>query len=135
MTRVVINKVIAKAIKGEALITYVNRGRVRDYVFLKDVVQAFLLAGVYCGSNKSPFYVIGSGEGQTIADVWNVIADRVRLHTGNNVPIRFDPSVKIEPMELRNFVADNSRFKDATGWRPRTGLIQGINTTVRAFLS
>ena len=135
MTRVVINKVIAKAIKGEALITYVNRGCVRDYVFLKDAVQAFLLAGVYCGSNKSPFYVIGSGEGQTIADVWNVIADRVRLHTGNNVPIRFDPSVKIEPMELRNFVADNSRFKDATGWRPRTGLIQGINTTVRAFLS
>ena len=135
MTRVVINKVIAKAIQGEALITYVNRGCVRDYVFLKDAVQAFLLAGVYCGSNKSPFYVIGSGESQTIADVWNVIADRVRLHTGNNVPIRFDSSVKIEPMELRNFVADNSRFKDATGWRPRTGLIQGIDTTVRAFLS
>ena len=72
MTRVVINKVIAKALGGEALITYANKGCIRDYVFLKDVVQAFLLAGAYCGSNKSPFYVIGSGEGETIADVWHV---------------------------------------------------------------
>jgi nucleoside-diphosphate-sugar epimerase len=135
MTRVVINKVIAKALEGETLITYSNHDCIRDYVFLKDAVQAFLLAGVHCGSNKSPFYVIGSGQGQTIADVWHVIADRVSLHTGNNVPVRFDPSVKIEPMELRNFVADNSRFKGLTGWRPQTGLAQGIDITVRAFLS
>ena len=70
MTRVVINKVIAKAIQGEALITYVNRRCVRDYVFLKDVVIAFLLAGAYCGTNKRPIYVIGSGEGKTIEGVW-----------------------------------------------------------------
>jgi nucleoside-diphosphate-sugar epimerase len=135
MTRVVLNKVIAKALEDEALITYVNQGCVRDYVFLKDVIQAFLLAGAYCGSDKNPFYVIGSGEGETIADVWHLIADIVRSQTGKNVPIRFDQSVKVEPMELRSFVADTSRFKDATGWEPRTGLTQGIDITVRAFLS
>jgi nucleoside-diphosphate-sugar epimerase len=135
MDRVVINKVIAKALEGEALMTYTNHGCIRDYVFLNDVVQAFLLAGVYCGSNKSPFYVIGSGEGKTISDVWHLIADRVRLHTGRNVPIWFDKSVKIEPMELRNFVAGTSRFKKETGWEPQIGLTQGIDITVRAFLS
>jgi nucleoside-diphosphate-sugar epimerase len=135
MTRVVINKLIAKALEGEALITYANQGCVRDYVFLKDVVQAFLLAGTYCGSNKSPFYVIGSGEGETIADVWHLIADSIELHTGKNVPIRFDESVKIEPLELRSFVADTALFQSATGWKPQTGLTQGIDITVRAFLS
>jgi len=135
MTRVVINKLIAKALEGEALITYANQGCVRDYVFLKDVVQAFLLAGAYCGSNKSPFYVIGSGEGETIADVWHLIADSVESHTGKNVPIRFDESVKIEPLELRSFVADTALFQSATGWKPQTGLTQGIDITVRAFLS
>jgi len=135
MTRVVVNKVIAKAIEGDALITYANRGCIRDYVFLKDVVQAFLLAGAYCGSNQRPFYIIGSGEGETIADVWHLIASSVRSRTGENVPIRYDQEAKIEPMELRNFVADNSRFKDATGWKPRTELTQGIDITVRAFLS
>ena len=133
--RVVINRVIAKALEGEALITYANQSCIRDYVFLKDVVQAFMLAGAYCGSNKSSFYVIGSGEGETIADVWHLIADSVRSHIGKNVPIRFDRSVKIEPMELRSFVADTSQFKAATGWKPQTGLTQGIDITVRAFLS
>ena len=135
MTRVVINKLIAKALEGEALITYANQGCVRDYVFLKDVVQAFLLAGTYCWSNKSHFYVIGSGEGETIADIWHLIADSVESHTGKNVPIRFDESVKIEPLELRSFVADTALFQSATGWKPQTGLTQGIDITVRAFLS
>lgn len=134
-TRVVINKVIAKALDGESLITYANKSCVRDYVFLKDVVEAFLLAGAYCGSNKSPFYVIGSGEGATISDVWDLIADSARSHTGKNVSVRFDDTVDIEPVELRNFVADTSRFQDATGWKPKTGLTEGINFTVRAFLT
>ena len=122
MTRVVINKIIAKALSGETVTTYANQGCVRDYVFLKDVVQAFLLAGAYCGSNKRPFYVIGSGEGETIADVWHLIADSVTFETGRNVPIRCDESVKIEPIEWRNFEADTRRFRKLTGWKPRTKL-------------
>ena len=134
MTRVVINKIIAKALNGETVTTYANQDCVRDYVFLKDVVQAFLLAGACCGSNKRPFYVIGSGEGETIRDVWHLIADSVKLHTGKNVPIRCDESVKIEPIEWRNFVADTTRFRKLTGWKPRTKLAQGIHSTVNAFL-
>ena len=134
MTRVVINKVIAKALDGKAITTYVNQGCVRDYVFLKDVVQAFLLAGSYCGSNKNPLYVIGSGEGETIADVWHLIADSVKSQTGKKVPIRFNGSLKIEPIELRNFVADTARFRKSTGWKPQMELAQGIDSTVRAFL-
>ena len=135
MDRVVLNKVIAKALNGEALVTYANRSCVRDYVFLDDIVMAFMLAGICCGSTKNLVYVIGSGEGKSIADVWQLIADCVKSHIGQNVPIRSDDSVKIEPLELRNFVADTHRFHDATGWEPRTGLTQGIDRTVRAFLS
>jgi UDP-glucose 4-epimerase len=135
MDRVVINKVIAKALDGEALIKYANQGCVRDYVFLKDVVRAFLLAGAGCGSTKNLVYVIGSGVGKSIADVWQLIADCVRVLIGKDVPIRFDDSVEIEPLELRNFVADTQRFQKATGWKPRTELAQGIEITVRAILS
>ena len=135
MERVVINQVIAKALNGDALITYANRSCVRDYVFLDDIVSAFMLAGTCCGSTKNLVYVIGSGDGKSIADVWQLIADCVKSHVGQNVPIRSDDSVKIEPLELRNFVADTHLFHDATGWQPRTGLTQGIDNTIRAFLS
>jgi len=133
--RVVINRVIVKALDGEALVTYANHSCVRDYVFVDDVVLAFMLAGASCGSTPSPIYVIGSGEGKSIADVWQLIAECVREHIGKSVPIRFDDSVKIEPLELRNFVADTTRFQQATGWRVLTGLAKGIDITVRAFLS
>ena len=53
MDRVVINKVIAKALDGEALVTYANQSCVRDYVFLDDVVSAFMLAGTCCGSTRN----------------------------------------------------------------------------------
>ena len=135
MDRVVINKVIAKALSGEALVTYVNRSCVRDYVFLDDVVSAMLRAGIRCGSTKRLGYVIGSGKGKSIADVWQMIADCVKSHIGKNVPIQSDESVKIEPLEMRHFVADTQRFQNATGWQARTGLMQGIDITVRAFLS
>ncbi|MDH3692409.1 MAG: GDP-mannose 4,6-dehydratase [Gammaproteobacteria bacterium] len=135
MTRVVINKMIAKALNGEALTSYANRNCIRDYVFLEDVVQAFLTAGSYCGSMKDLVYVIGSGESQSISQVWDLIAQSVGSHTGNNVSVRADESVTVEPLELRNFVADTKRFHNATGWKPRTKLTQGIDITVRAFLS
>jgi nucleoside-diphosphate-sugar epimerase len=135
MDRVVLNKVIAKALNGEALVTYANRSCVRDYVFLDDIVSAFMLAGTCCGSTKNFVYVIGSGEGKSIADVWQLIADCVKSHIGQNVPIRSDDSVKIEPLEWRNFAADTHRFYNATGWQPRTRMTQGIDNTIRAFLS
>jgi UDP-glucose 4-epimerase len=134
MNRVVINKVIAQALDGEALVTYANQSCIRDFVFLQDVVLAFLLAGTCCGSNLSPIYVIGSGDGKSIADVWGLIADSVRSHIDRDVPIRRDESVEIEPLEQRSFVADTGRFCDATGWKPQTGLTQGIDITVRALL-
>jgi nucleoside-diphosphate-sugar epimerase len=135
MNRVVINKVIAMALDGETLMTYANQGCVRDYVFLDDVVSAFMLAGACCDSTKNLVYVIGSGEGKSIADVWQLIADCVKSNVDKNVSIQSDDSVKIEPLELRNFVADTGRFQKATGWKPRTALAQGIEITVRAILS
>jgi nucleoside-diphosphate-sugar epimerase len=135
MGRVVINKMIARALDVGELITYTNQCCIRDFVFLEDVVQAFLLAGVYCGSTESLMFVIGSGDGKTITDTWHLIADNVRSHVCKNVPIRLDESVEIEPLEMRNFVADTKRFQDATGWKPQIGLTQGIDITVRSILS
>ena len=134
MTRVVVNKVIAQSLDGEKLITYANRNFVRDYVFLEDVVQAFLLAGANCRLTNSLMFVIGSGEGRTIADTWKLIADNVRLQVCKNVPVEFDESVEIEPIEFRNFIADTSRFQEITGWKPRTSLVKGIDITVQSFL-
>ncbi len=135
MTCVVINNMIGRALDGKELKTFSNRGCVRDFVFLDDVVQAFLLAGDHCGGTESPMYILGSGEGKTIENVWCMIAEIVSSYICKDVPVMPDESVEIEPLELRNFVADTTRFEDATGWKPQIGLPQGIDITVRSILS
>jgi nucleoside-diphosphate-sugar epimerase len=127
--------VIARALTGENLVLYANHQCVRDYIFLTDVVQAFLLAGVKTGSNEgaSKMFVVGSGEGKTIAEIWQLIADRVIFFTNKNVEVKLDLSVKVGAFEMRNFVADSTRFQSATGWRPQIEMAQGIDLTIQAF--
>lgn len=132
-TFVVVNKMIANALAGEPLSLYANKNCIRDYVFLEDVVQALLRAGADDASFDGRMYVIGSGEGKTIAEVWQLIADKVSLLTGKTVPIRFDDAIEVEPFEMRNFVADTRLFQDATGWSSRTDLMQGIDLTIQAL--
>ena len=40
----------------------------------------------------------------------------------------------LSAIEHRNFVADNFRFSDKTGWRPEIALEQGIVNTVNCYL-
>lgn len=131
-TRVVINRVIAEALAGAPLMLYGNRDCLRDYMFIEDVVDALLVAGAHVDNGRT--YVVGSEEGVRIADVWNVIAQSIRAHTGAAVPICLDPAVELDAFELREFVADAERFRRATGWGPRVRLAEGIDATVRYLL-
>lgn len=135
-TRVVINKMITNALAGESLTLYSNKNCMRDFIFIDDVVQAFLIAGA---ENKlrcnGDFYIIGSGEGNTLEDIWRTIVLQVKKITGKDVPLEFSDSVKIEPLDMRQFVADSSCFRNATGWSYQVSLEQGIETTVQCFMS
>jgi len=135
MNRVIINKVISQALSNNPLTNYANHTCIRDYVFLNDVIQAFLLAAPCCNTNERPAYVIGSGHGETFAGAWQLIADRVQACTGKNIPIQLNESINMEPLEFRNFVADTTLFQAATGLKPNTALAQGIDLTINAYIS
>ena len=81
-------------------------------------------------------FVIGSGQGHTIAEAINLVAERVEKKTGQRAPvIHVDPPASLSPIEARNFVADTSRFTRATGWEARVSLVEGIDRTIDFFLS
>jgi len=133
--RGVLNMMIKRAIEGEPLTVYGKGERVRDYVFIDDVVRAFLMAGVASGKTRGNYYVIGSGTGTRIVDAMKMVADRVKLRLGcrpelTNVP----PPAGLLPIEERDFVADTGRFREATGWQARVSLPDGIDLTLDHFL-
>ncbi len=134
MDRMVLNRVLRMALDGNPLVTYTNRDCLRDYVYVDDAVRAFLAAGSLRDVTGSPVFVIGSGDARSIADTWQVIAERVEAVTGQPVSPGRDDAVEVEPVERRHFVADTRRFEAATGWTPTIGFEQGIDITTRTIV-
>lgn len=133
--RGILNQMIRRALAGESLTVYGRGDQLRDYVYVEDVVRSFLEAARRIDRLNSKHFVIGSGQGYTIAQSVNLVSERVALKTGNRVPvIHTDPPSPQLPIEARNFVADSSQFRQVTDWRPRYSLAGGIDRTIEVFL-
>jgi UDP-glucose 4-epimerase len=133
--RGIINMMMRKALSGEPLTIYGKGECLRDYIYIEDVVPAFLKAPIHIKNLNSKHFVIGSGTGHTIAQAINLVANRVALKTGKQiVPVKhIEPPSLQSSIEGRNFVADTRQFSLITGWYPRYSLIDGIDQTLESL--
>ena len=132
--RDVLNRMIAAAMIGQPVTVHGSGEQVRDYVFVDDVVDAFVLAAVSAPIVNGGYFLIGSGHGTTIRTAFELVAARVARSTGRRVEVTsVAPPMPLSDIEQRNFIADHSRFSAATGWRPKVDLADGIDRTVEAL--
>lgn len=126
--RGVLNMMIQKALAGEELTIYGKGDCLRDYVYVDDVVHAFLTAAKSVDNLNGKHYIIGSGQGHTIAQAINLVANQAAIRTKHRVEVKHikPPSVQ-SPIESRNFISDTRRFRQATGWQRKYGLVDGIS--------
>jgi nucleoside-diphosphate-sugar epimerase len=133
--RGVLNLMVRKAINGEDLPVYGAGEVVRDYVYVRDVAAAFLLAARKIDQVNGRHFVISSGLGHTLLDAITLVADRVELKTGRRSAVKHvDPPADFSAIENRNFVGDSTSFNQATGWQAQVSLADGIDRTIAAFL-
>jgi len=126
MSRMVINKVIQYGIENKKIKLYKNKDCYRDYIFVDDVVDAFLKVGM--GNDEifdGRFFVVGSDKLVTISDVWNIIADSI-----GDVSISIDNEIELGLIEKRSFVGDYKRLRETTNWKPEINLEKGIEITI-----
>jgi UDP-glucuronate decarboxylase len=96
--------------------------RIRDYLHIEDVASAV------CAVAQSKLIGavnIGSGEPVTVRDIALKIGellDRVDL-----IKLGALPYAANEPMHL---LADNSKLREGTGWKPRYPLVEGLRQTI-----
>lgn len=132
--RGILNTMIRRALAGESLTLYGLGQFVRDYVFVADVIRAFLTAGTHPDALAGRHFVIGSGTGHTLAAAFNLVAQRVAHKTGQQVAVQHVPQTSpLSPIEERNFVANTKAFRRATDWLPLYDLATGIDTTIEAL--
>lgn len=124
----IVNRFIHLALAGEPIPVFGEGAQVRDYIFVDDVVRAFLVVGA-TEKGDGKVYNIGSGEGIKMLDVAHLIIRAVG--GGRVVRLPWPPLAAL--IETGDFVADISAAVTDLGWRPRVCIEEGIARTVSAL--
>ncbi|MEM1996836.1 MAG: GDP-mannose 4,6-dehydratase [Candidatus Bathyarchaeia archaeon] len=115
--------------------------QIRDYVYVKDLVRAHILAIINEKSNGEVFN-ISSGKGISIKDLAHLLLEI----SGKNLGIIFDNLKEGEvsqyqperirlPSELKVLVLDNRKTNEVLGWRPETNLHDGLIEEIKWIMA
>jgi UDP-glucose 4-epimerase len=85
---------------------------IRDYIHVRDLADAHLLALAALEQHGRLLYNIGNGQGFTVREV----IDSVRRVTGKPIPVEECPRRPGDPAVL---VAGSEKIKQELGWRPQ----------------
>lgn len=130
--RGVTNLMIKKALKNEPITIFGNGKYLRDYVYIDDVVNAFLKAAIHIDKTSGNYYVIGTGRGHTVLQMATSIKKAVKSIMKTDTRIVFAPfPPNTSEIEFRNFTADSTAFHKVTGWKATLSLDEGIGKTVQ----
>jgi len=105
-----------------------NDKPVRDFVYVKDIIDAFLKGAEtkFCGGPIN----LGSGKEITIGDLASKIVTSLKAN-GVDVDLKFQNKEVIGPMRL---LCNPAKANRLLGWTPKTPIDEGINNTVKWFL-
>lgn len=132
-SRMVLNGIMRRALAGGPLYLYRNHACVRDFVYIDDAVRAICAAASETITPGAK-YVVGSGEGYSLREIVAEIAKQVEGFDRPPVEVLLDTEAPLAPIEWREFIADYTRLRSATGWEPQIKLHTGIDMALRAFI-
>ena len=102
---------------------YGDGEQTRDYVFVGDIVDAFLAAIHYDGDGV---FNVGTGIETSVLDLLEAVSAAV----GRHIEPRFAPP---RTGEVRRVALDSTRAADTLGWKATTTLRDGIRITYEAL--
>ncbi|MBI2505919.1 MAG: SDR family NAD(P)-dependent oxidoreductase [Candidatus Latescibacteria bacterium] len=118
---------IRKGLQGE-LPPLVSPDTMRDYVYVEDVCEAYLMAASRPGQAPGAIYNVGTGAQTSMRQLVELarkaLGIAVEPHWGS-MPARI--------WDTSTWVADNRQIREALGWEPRTPLAEGFSRTVEWF--
>jgi UDP-glucose 4-epimerase len=116
---------VFRMLSGEPVTIFGDGEQTRDFVEVRDVVQANLKAALSTGTGGA--YNIASGTRITINDLASLLSDRIAPILGRRPEIRHgDP----RPGDVRHSLADIDKARRAFGYEPRVALEDGLRDYV-----
>jgi UDP-glucose 4-epimerase len=121
----VISIFMTRAAEKEKPIIYGDGTQSRDFIYIKDVVTANLLAAT-CDPVKSAIYNVGTGQCLQILRLWELICELSNLNLYPNLEA---PRVGDVPES----VADINKVKTELGFLPRVTYLEGLKKTYEYY--
>ncbi|MEZ4527973.1 MAG: SDR family oxidoreductase [Desulfobacterales bacterium] len=121
----VISIFMDKAAKKERPVIYGDGGQTRDFVFVKDVVKANLLAASVSGIGGQKFNV-GIGSSVSINQLWEMIS---RMSGLDMAPEQGPPRAG----DIRDSLSDISRAQSLLGFSPEYSFEKGLEITMQWY--
>jgi len=120
----IINHFIDTAQNNGILTVYGDGQQLRDYIFIDDLVEAFMLAADKHTAGE--IYNLGFGEGIKLKDMAKKIIDKVGK--GRLVFEKWPGDYR--KVETGSYVSDIKKIKNELGFLPKTSFDQGIERTI-----
>jgi len=110
-------------LNGETIRIFEDGIESRDFVFVDDVVDAFLKAGDVSLSQNPLTVDIGSGEATTVLDIGRSLCARTNRPAMDCLSVTGEFRVG----DIRHASADITRAREILGWTPKVSLRQGLD--------
>ena len=131
--RGIVNYMIGRALRGELINIYGDGQLIRDYSYVQNFIDAFILAAESEETNGKT-YVLGSGKGRTFNKIVSEISRATKELIGKDVNVTHIPFPEgYHEINKRNFIADTYKFRTATGWEPKISFEDGIKRTINFY--
>jgi UDP-glucose 4-epimerase len=118
----VIANFVHKIIKNEPVEIWGDGNVVRDYIYIDDVIEAFLLVVMHTGTSR--VFNIGSGKGHSISELISLM----QKMTGNRVQVRYCEKRNVDvPANVLNI----HRAISELNWCPRNDLASGMRRMIK----
>jgi len=113
---------ISAILKGDEIEIYGDGNQTRDFTFISDIIDANILA-MNSEINNAEVFNIGGGSRKTLNDIVKIIEDII----GKKVRVRY---VEKQKGDVRHTYADISRANEELGYKPKTGIKNGLEREI-----
>jgi UDP-N-acetylglucosamine 4-epimerase len=127
----VIPQWVAAMKEGRNVFINGDGGHSRDFCFVRDVVQALLLAAM-CEDEAAmgEVFNVGLGKATSLNELFATLRTLVREETGREVPEVIYRDFR--PGDIRHSCADVDKMRRVLGFAPEHTVLDGLRETVRA---
>lgn len=116
----IVPTLFSHVLKNTPPILFDHGNLIRDFIFIDDLINAITRS--FDKENKFNLYNIGSGQGTSIKDLWEII----KKITGKNIKPNFQLK---RPFDIQSVVLDTKRFEKEYNWKSKTQLNISLSKT------